>query len=112
MTDYPRLSITHRIGQPILVEIENGAFNISTEVTGADEVRKLVIAYLGEAWMAKNPGVLPHLAIYPEAHATSCPERTRFKVCYCDCGACRPDGVCTCRHCGEWHPGHHTTETK
>lgn len=45
-------------------------------------------------------------------HRWSCPEHTNFKVCYCDCGACRPDGVCACQHCGEWHPGHTTTETK
>ncbi|MEU8136076.1 hypothetical protein [Streptodolium elevatio] len=37
-------------------------------------------------------------------HETSCPEHTRFKVCYCDCRTCRPDGVCACPHCGEKHP--------
>lgn len=45
-------------------------------------------------------------------HETSCAEHTRFKVCYCDCVACRPGGVCACEHCKEWHPEHRTaTET-
>lgn len=45
-------------------------------------------------------------------HETSCPEHTRFKVCYCDCPTCRPAGVCACPHCRERHPGHTTTEPK
>lgn len=37
-------------------------------------------------------------------HETSCAGQTNFKVCYCDCPECRPDGVCACPHCREWHP--------
>ena len=109
MTDHGRLSITHGIGQPIIVEVENGAFKVSAEAANAFEVRDFVMQHLGEAWIAANPGVLWHLAIYPENHRTSCPEHTRFKVCYCDCMACRPGGVCACEQCKEWHPGHQET---
>lgn len=44
-------------------------------------------------------------------HETSCPEHTRFKVCYCDCPDCHPNGVCACTHCREWHPGHKAAAT-
>lgn len=44
-------------------------------------------------------------------HESSCPEHTGYKVCYCDCPACRPDGVCACTHCREWHRGHTNTAT-
>ena len=118
MTDQPDAAETVQVPVDVLVKL---AFDASWRgqqcdrlVRGIrllhDDLTKLeATVTVAEVQAALRSLLTP---ILDRVHETSCAEHTRFKVCYCDCMACRPGGVCACEHCKERHPGHRTeTET-